>query len=108
MCKKTVMFVLLLLIALNYSGCLNMQARYTELGCPTADFYEEDPTARCVWDIIAWDGKLYVGSGDYDANAGPVPAAIIAALFMGLVFFSVFFAVDLLLWVLVVRKWGKD
>ena len=45
---------------------------YTELGIPSE---EQDPTgirARSPWDMIVWDGRLYVGGGDFDANTGPL------------------------------------
>ena len=45
---------------------------YTELGIPTDMQYNEGIRARCPWDMIVWDEKLYVGNGDYGANAGPV------------------------------------
>lgn len=28
--------------------------------------------ARCPWDIKVFEGKVYVGSGDYGANTGPI------------------------------------
>lgn len=48
-------------------------ATYREIGCPAADCYPDNNAARCVWDLIVFDGKLYAGSGDFDKNAGPVP-----------------------------------
>lgn len=45
---------------------------YVELGIPTASRYSEGIRARCPWDMIVWNEKLYVGSGDYDSNSGPV------------------------------------
>ena len=47
-------------------------AAYTELGIPTASHYPEGTRARCPWDIIVWNENLYIGSGDYDSNAGPI------------------------------------
>lgn len=44
---------------------------YTEIGAPQAERYTENMNARCPWDMIVYDGSLYVGGGDYDANAGP-------------------------------------
>ena len=45
---------------------------YIELGIPTAIRYPEGIRARCPWDMAVQNGNLYIGSGDYDANAGPV------------------------------------
>lgn len=45
---------------------------YIELGIPTAERYVEGITARCPWDMEIFDGKIYVGSGDYGENSGPV------------------------------------
>lgn len=45
---------------------------YTELGVPSSERYAEGICARSPWDMAIFDNKLYIGSGDYDANAGPV------------------------------------
>ena len=45
---------------------------YTELGIPTSERYSEGVTARSPWDMAINENKLYIGSGDYDTNAGPV------------------------------------
>ncbi len=45
---------------------------YTELGIPLLERYPGGGRARCPSDIELYDGKLYVGSGDFDANWGPV------------------------------------
>lgn len=43
-----------------------------DCGIPIATKYTSNTdTARNVWDIICYDGYLYVGSGDFDKNAGP-------------------------------------
>ena len=45
---------------------------YVELGIPSASRYNNSgDVARSLWDMIVWDGNLYVGSGDYGTNAGP-------------------------------------
>ena len=44
-----------------------------DLGVPTGDFYSYNMLARCVWDMTVYDGKLYVGCGDYNNNTGGVP-----------------------------------
>ena len=45
---------------------------YTELEIPSRDRYPVGAFARCPWDMIVWEDRLYVGSGDYGDNAGPV------------------------------------
>lgn len=51
---------------------LPVRVSYTELGVPTSDRFETGVRARSPWDMMIWDGFLYVGSGDYDVNAGPI------------------------------------
>ena len=43
-----------------------------ELGIPLIERYSNDPTSRIVWDMELFDNKLFIGSGDYDRNTGPV------------------------------------
>ena len=45
---------------------------YTEILPPEWPAYEAATTPTIPWDMILFDGELYVGSGDYDKNAGPV------------------------------------
>ncbi|MBQ4116012.1 MAG: hypothetical protein IJD37_01410, partial [Clostridia bacterium] len=45
---------------------------YVELGVPSMQSFEVDTASRCPWDMIIWDEKVYIGSGDYGSNAGPV------------------------------------
>lgn len=70
---------LVLVILLFWGGlfsCANTDTvdsiEYTELGIPSSSRYSKGIRARCPWDMIVWDEKLYVGSGDYDSNEGPV------------------------------------
>ena len=46
---------------------------FTELGIPSEETYPTGIRARTPWDMIVWDGALYVGGGDFDANTGPLP-----------------------------------
>ena len=48
------------------------EAEYTELGIPLSGYYTDGGIERCVWDIEYYDGGIYVGSGDYDKNKGPI------------------------------------
>lgn len=44
----------------------------TELGIPTAtSFSPQLNNSRNPWDLAFYDGKLYVGCGDYGQNSGP-------------------------------------
>ncbi len=44
----------------------------TELGCPSKETYSEKQlNSRIPWDMAVFDGKLFVGCGDYDKNTGP-------------------------------------
>lgn len=45
---------------------------YIELGIPASERYPEGISARTPWDMAIFDDKLYIGSGDYDKNSGPV------------------------------------
>ncbi len=43
------------------------------LGIPSASSYGNDKlSSRNPWDMTVFDGKLYIGSGDYSDNTGPV------------------------------------
>ena len=46
---------------------------YTAIGTPSGEAYPDGGIARSPWDMILYDDCLFVGSGDYDKNAGPVP-----------------------------------
>ena len=48
---------------------------YDDMGVPYSHVYSEEQTnSRLSEDMIIFDGRLYVGCGDYDANTGPVYA----------------------------------
>ena len=74
--KKFSVFCILLLILCTLASCTFTRTVddivYTELGIPASSRYSEGNRARNPWDMVVLDGKLYVGSGDYDSNAGPV------------------------------------
>ena len=44
----------------------------TDLGKPTESRYTQT-TPRTPWDMQIYQGKLYLGAGDYDANTGNTP-----------------------------------
>ena len=41
-----------------------------ELGTPYIGTYGKNEDAKNVWDMIVYDGKLFLGSGDYNLNSG--------------------------------------
>lgn len=48
--------------------------KYISLGAPASAFYAGTRlVSRCPWDMTIYDGRLYVGCGDYDKNTGPTP-----------------------------------
>lgn len=46
---------------------------FSELGNPAKEAFPDNGIARCPWDMIVYKSRLYLGGGDYDKNAGPVP-----------------------------------
>ncbi len=48
------------------------EASFENLGIPLQSRYEDGQIARTSWDLEVFDNKLFVGSGDYDTNQGPV------------------------------------
>lgn len=68
---KILSLVLALVISLfSFSGCNKTEVK--ELGIPTDKQFSVGVMARCPWDIKVFDGKVYVGCGDYNQNLGPV------------------------------------
>ena len=45
---------------------------YTEIGIPSAEDYPEGDIARAPWDMFFYENQLYLGSGDFDKNTGPM------------------------------------
>ena len=66
-----------LILLLLFSSCsfhtVISDIPFTELGIPSESTYPTGIRARTPWDMIVWDGALYVGGGDFDANTGPLP-----------------------------------
>ena len=66
-----------LILLLLFSSCsfhtVISDIPFTELGIPSESTYPTGIRARTPWDMIVWDGALYVGGGDFDANSGPLP-----------------------------------
>ena len=76
MMRKILIFCLCLLFAISIIGCdiqvYPYKADYKELGAPINEHYAKGTVESCAWDIEFFDNCLYVGSGDYDKNKGPV------------------------------------
>ena len=47
--------------------------KYTSLGLPAETHYPKNRLARCAWDMTIYNGRLYVGCGDYTKNSGASP-----------------------------------
>ena len=68
--KKLLCCVLIILAYIGFTSCFDSKTvEYTELGIPLSERYSQGVRARCPWDIYIWDGKIYIGSGDYDSNS---------------------------------------
>ena len=73
---KKIVCALLSALMLPLSTVTAVQAQEAELvdlGIPLASVFSDSSTylyARTVWGMEAYDGKIYIGCGDYDKNAG--------------------------------------
>lgn len=79
MTHKSLSLKVLISMALCAGLWLNNASALVEpvkIGNPSlAQFPNNDPAdcfARCVWDMHCYDGSIYVGSGDYWNNRGPI------------------------------------
>lgn len=74
--SRCLMITLCVIAIVNMTSCSVTKTidsiAYTELGIPTSDRYSEGTSARSPWDMAIYENKLYIGSGNYDTNAGPV------------------------------------
>ena len=68
--KLRMSLLLLLCLLLCFSSC---STRTKRVGDPLDGTYEDGDIARSIWDMRVWDGKLFIGCGDYDTNRGPCP-----------------------------------
>ena len=66
-------------LLLFVGGCRedgNMTRKLADLGIPLLSQYTDESTAavraRCAWDMVAYEGNVYIGCGDYDTKMGPV------------------------------------
>ena len=49
-----------------------LKVKYEDMGIPSKDNYTEGSRGLYISDMIAFDGKIYIGDGDYGLNTGPV------------------------------------
>ena len=66
------LIVIVLILVFRFPERVSVRVQYKDLGIPSSAQYETGICARSPWDMAIWDGYLYVGAGDFDANAGPV------------------------------------
>lgn len=74
--SRVISVFLLLLLLLGFASCHPSESNdepftLTVLGTPTEKKYPDGDAARCAWDMILHEGKIFMGSGDYDKNKGP-------------------------------------
>ncbi len=62
-------WLMLCVMLVSLSACGKVTA--TEIGNPQKERFIEGEFACTAWDMTIYNGKLYVGSGDYDQNKGP-------------------------------------
>ena len=53
-------------------GNINYTSKLEDLGIPLIQKYPTQTVSRNVWDMQTYNNRIYIGSGDYDANTGPV------------------------------------
>ena len=66
-------YTILPILSPIFSSTASKEVSYEHLGIPLEGYYTQGIRARTAWDVEIYDGKLFVGAGDYDANSGPVP-----------------------------------
>ena len=72
--RKLIAIIIVLLYQLSISSGLTSDTKQeVSVGKPAAESYTvKQTTSKIPWDMIIVDNKLYVGSGDYNKNTGPV------------------------------------
>ena len=65
--KKIIALLVITITLISITGCQEIK----DLGVPTIKRYPSGETVRCIWDTKVYDGKVYVGMGDYDKNTHP-------------------------------------
>ncbi len=73
--RKAIAALLVIGVLVACSGCrpkASYEAAYTSLGAPIEGSGILGATSACVWDIEVYNNTLFVGSGDFDKNHGPI------------------------------------
>ncbi|MBQ9963999.1 MAG: hypothetical protein IJP14_02635 [Clostridia bacterium] len=73
--RKLFAIILVISISCMCLGCApkeTYEAAYTSLGAPIENSGILGSTSACVWDLEVYNNTLFVGSGDYDKNHGPI------------------------------------
>lgn len=77
--KKICIYTLVFILLILHVGCGKIdvveapyEVSFTELGIPLKEYYTQGTIERCAWDVEIYKNELYVASGDYDTNMGPV------------------------------------
>ena len=71
-CFISILLLIAVCLEIAYYNLPRHSIRYTELGIPLAERYPEGKRARCPSDMVLFEGRIYVGGGDYNDNMGPV------------------------------------
>ncbi len=76
--KTAIVFILVCMLVCGGTGCSAFkdkpafEAQYTELGIPSKPYYSGKDLGLYISDMVIYNGKLYIGDGDYSTNTGPV------------------------------------
>jgi len=62
---------LILVFILISSVCACKEQIYDTIGAPSTDKFSKGEPASSPWDLCYFNGKIYLGSGDYNVNTGP-------------------------------------
>lgn len=70
--KRVIAAALSLLLLCGCAG-VSKEPAHTNIGAPMVDYFDgAREISRNPWDMVVFDGKLYIGAGDYDKNTGPI------------------------------------
>lgn len=74
--KRIIAAALLLVMLCGCGGRIEDESgepAHTNIGAPMVDYFDDGRAeSRNTWDMVVYDGKLYIGAGDYDRNTGPI------------------------------------
>ncbi len=69
--KRLFTFTLTFILCFTTTFSSACFSKVKEIEVQLSDRFTQGEIARCVWDLYVFDGKIYMGSGDYDKNTGP-------------------------------------